>query len=188
VRDADGNLVMREIKSFRFKEVKYVQGWARFGGFLIDMVFIMIFELMLGVAIGVILALTGNLEYLESGEFDIYSRLMTLLIIRPGYYLLFEATAQASPAKMILGRKVVNEYGEKPSFNQILARSYIRFIPFEIFSCLGELGWHDTWTKTFVLRKKDLKDLQLAIQVQELNKDLPENLDNSEALFFEEKN
>jgi uncharacterized RDD family membrane protein YckC len=74
---------------------------------------------------------------------------------------------QSSPAKLILGRIVVNEYGEKPTFKQIVARSYSRIVPFEIFSCLSQFGWHDKWSDTFVLRKKDLIELQLAIKAQD---------------------
>jgi hypothetical protein len=66
---------------------------------------------------------------------------------------------------------VVDEYGEKPTFSQIVGRSFARIVPFEVFSCLGATGWHDDWSKTYVIRKKDLHELKLLISVQEFGKD-----------------
>lgn len=167
VRNEAGELVNVQQTAYRFKEVNYVDGWARFGGFLLDLVFLFIFEAIVGVAIAVLILTFGDESYIDSQGFDIMTRLLTFLVIRPGYYIIFEGSSQASLAKMILGRVVVNEYGEKPSWGQIIGRSYGRIVPFEAFSCLGTLGWHDTWSNTFVLRKKDLYDLQLAIKMQE---------------------
>jgi len=171
VRNEIGELVNVQQTAYRFKEVNYVDGWARFGGFLLDLVFITIFEAIVGVAIGVLVVALGDVSYLDSQAFDIEMRLLSFLVIRPSYYIIFEGSSQASLAKMILGRVVVNEYGEKPSWGQIIGRSYGRIVPFEVFSCLGTLGWHDTWSNTFVLRKKDLYDLQVAMKMQEFGKE-----------------
>lgn len=171
VRNETGELVNVQQTAYRYKEVNYVDGWARFGGFLLDLVFILIFEAIVGVAIAVLVLTLGDESYIESQEFDIMTRLLTFLVIRPAYYIIFEGSSQASLAKMILGRVVVNEYGEKPSWGQIIGRSYGRIVPFEFFSCLGTLGWHDTWSNTFVLRKKDLYDLQVAMKMQEFGKE-----------------
>ncbi len=171
VRNETGELVNVQQTAYRYKEVNYVDGWARFGGFLLDLVFILIFEAIVGVAIAVLVLTFGDESYIDSQEFDILTRLLTFLVIRPAYYIIFEGSSQASLAKMILGRVVVNEYGEKPSWGQIIGRSYGRIVPFEFFSCLGTLGWHDTWSNTFVLRKKDLYDLQVAMKMQEFGKE-----------------
>lgn len=167
VRNENGELVNVQQTAFRFKEVNYVDGWARFGGFLLDLVFIIIFEAIIGFAIGALIIAFGDVSFLETQEFDIEMRLLTFLVIRPAYYIIFEGSSQATISKMILGRVVVNEYGEKPTWGQIVGRSYSRIVPFEPFSCLGTLGWHDTWSNTFVLRKKDLYDLQVAMKMQE---------------------
>lgn len=171
VRNEQGELVNEKHTAYRFKEVKYVEGWARFGGFLLDLVFMLIFEAIVGIAIAFIVLAFGDVSYLDSQEFDIMTRLLTFLVIRPAYYIIFEGSSQATLAKMILGRVVVNEYGEKPTWGQIIGRAYGRIVPFEPFSCLGTLGWHDTWSKTFVIRKKDLYDLQMAMKMQEFGKE-----------------
>lgn len=160
----------------RYKEVPYVEGWARFGAFLLDIIFIIIFEAIIGLTLGVFLGLIGQIDVVDSSGFDLTFRVFTLLVIRPFYYILFEGSMQATPAKLILGRVVVNEYGEKPSLKQIIARSYSRIVPFEFFSCLSTLGWHDTWSDTFVLRKKDLHELKLAVKAHEFGEETPTNL------------
>ncbi|MCD6065432.1 MAG: hypothetical protein K0S33_258 [Bacteroidetes bacterium] len=170
-RNAAGELEFRDVTLTRFKEVKYVEGWARFGGFMLDLVFILIFEGIIGFGIGILIALFGDVNVIETDSFDLLFRLLTWVLIRPLFYIIFEGSAAATPSKMILGRIVVNEYGEKPSLGQIIGRSYGRMVPFEMFSCLGTLGWHDTWSETFVLRKKDLEELRVAMKIQEFGKD-----------------
>jgi hypothetical protein len=44
-------------------------------------------------------------------------------------------------------------------------------VPLEIFSCLSPRGWHDTWSRTFVLRKKDLKELRLLQKINNVNEE-----------------
>jgi uncharacterized RDD family membrane protein YckC len=55
---------------------------------------------------------------------------------------------------LITGCKVVNEKGGRPSFGQILGRTFARLIPFEAFSFLGTTGrgLHDSVAKTFVVK------------------------------------
>ena len=105
----------------------------------------------------------------ESVAGKLLDRMLSWLVLYPGYYILFESTLQSTPGKLILGRIVVDEYGEKPSFMTIVKRSYVRIIPFETFSCFSGLGWHDSWSETMVIRKKDLEELKLALKVQEFD-------------------
>ncbi len=78
---------------------------------------------------------------------------LTLLTIF-GYYVFFEALTGRTPAKYITRTRVVDVFGGKPRFTQILGRSAARFIPLEPFSCLGTpcRGWHDSLSKTRVVR------------------------------------
>ena len=50
---------------------------------------------------------------------------------------------------------VVNVHGAKPSVNAIIKRTLCRFIPFEPFTFLGlnSRGWHDSFSKTYVVKK-----------------------------------
>lgn len=145
----------------RLKDVPVVDGMPRLGHFLLDRLFIYILEMMLGVVLGVIISLTGTEIDWNDEELKIYNSLWSWLIIGPLFYFIFEVSIQSSPAKAIFGRVVVDEYGNKPTVKQILIRSISRPVPFEALSCLSPRGWHDTWSKTFVIRKKDLKELKL---------------------------
>jgi hypothetical protein len=66
---------------------------------------------------------------------------------------------------------VVDEYGEKPSLSQILGRSFARAIPFEVFSCLGERGWHDTMSNTYLIKDDHLKELKALLLIDEIGKE-----------------
>jgi uncharacterized RDD family membrane protein YckC len=170
-RGPDGVRRDVEKKITRFREVDFVSGWARFGHFIIDYIFYQGFLLLIGGAIGVIVVFTGRVNTLEDQGFTTLLKILNWLVFYPGYYLLFEASMQSSPGKLILGRIVVNEYGEKPTFKQILARSYSRIVPFEPFSCFAQTGWHDNWSETYVIRKKHLNELNLLISVQNFGKE-----------------
>lgn len=178
-KSTTGERVYEEKNFTRYKEVNTVTGWARFGHYMLDVVFYYIFALILAVPI-VIILMTLGMDVKNIGEgsgwYNILDRLISWLILYPGYYILFESTMQSTPGKIILGRVVVDEYGEKPSFSKIVKRSYSRVVPFEAFSCLSNLGWHDTWSDTFVIRKKDLEELKLAIKAQEFGEENKINL------------
>ena len=41
----------------------------------------------------------------------------------------------------------------RPTYGQILGRTFSRFVPFEAFSFLpSPVGWHDRWSGTRVVR------------------------------------
>jgi uncharacterized RDD family membrane protein YckC len=165
-KNAQGQLVEVEKLMWRYKEVPYVTGWARFGHYLLDLLFYYIASFFFGMILGVIMIATHSLGLLE-GPLGSLLNLLFYLILYPGMYIIMEGSTQASLAKLILGRVVVNEYGEKPTFQQILGRSYARVVPFEPFSCFGNTGWHDDWSKTYVLRKRDLEDLLVLARLQQ---------------------
>jgi uncharacterized RDD family membrane protein YckC len=76
------------------------------------------------------------------------------------YYFLTEVFLGRSFAKFITDTIVVDEYGEKPHFSDILKRTFCRFIPFDGLSFLGNpgKGWHDSISNTYVVDKKELAE------------------------------
>lgn len=68
------------------------------------------------------------------------------------YYLLFETLFARSPAKWFTFSKVVNKDGGKPSFGQILIRSFTRIILIDLFFIpfLGKT-LHDYLSKTNIV-------------------------------------
>lgn len=165
-KNPGGEFVEVEKTFFKYKEVRVVTGWARFGHFLLDRLFYMLFEVAFAVTLEIILAVMGWGDLLTSTN-ETALNILFYLFLYPTYYILFESTAQSSLGKLILGRVVVNEYGEKPSFQQVVSRSFSRIVPFEPFSCFSDRGWHDAWTDTYVIRKKDLEELKVLARLQE---------------------
>jgi len=76
------------------------------------------------------------------------------LMVWLGYFVFMESLFQRTLAKLLTGTIVVTENGARPSFAQILGRSFSRLIPFEAFSFLGgnhPVGWHNSLSRTRVV-------------------------------------
>lgn len=75
------------------------------------------------------------------------------------YYLFFEGLFGRTIGKIVTGSVVVDENGLKPSFKIIFIRTLYRLIPFEALSFLSKSAkfWHDSFSKTYVVEKKDLE-------------------------------
>lgn len=122
----------------------------RFGNYAID-----------GILVAVVAVATASMraaagpDFLHSFAvgFDLFTQIGAYAIV----YLLPEALFGRTFGKLCTGTKVVDLNGNKPSFGQALARTAIRFVPFEPFSFLwGEpVGWHDSWSKTRVVLVKE---------------------------------
>jgi len=70
------------------------------------------------------------------------------------YYTVFEtATNGRTIGKMLTGTIAITQDGSPFTFKQALLRTLCRFIPFEPFSTFGYMPWHDSITKTAVVKK-----------------------------------
>ncbi len=76
------------------------------------------------------------------------------------YYLLLEGIFNTTTGKSATNTVIVNENGSRPSFGQILGRTFSRLIPFEAFSffAAGARGWHDSLPNTYVVESIDADD------------------------------
>lgn len=158
-KNAEGEI----IESFRDVKVKYepqeVSKGIRFAYYLVDIVFFYIFSLFIGVILGFIIVATDAMGLLESMTDPIGGRLWNMLIYVI-YYCLFEGILGTSLAKLIFGYVVIDEYANKPSFGRIVGRSFARIIPFEGFSFFGDRGWHDSLSKTYVVKREEKENLR----------------------------
>lgn len=77
------------------------------------------------------------------------------------YYFLMEGLLGKTVGKLILGLRVVDIDGNKPTWGAIALRTACRFIPFEGLSFIFESGWrhhtlrgnlHDKMSKTYVVK------------------------------------
>jgi uncharacterized RDD family membrane protein YckC len=137
----------------------------RFLNFCIDLVFLYIIILSIGTSIILIAEATSKfavstwVETMSKGEIVLYSILIMLL-----YYSLTEIYFSRTIAQLITKTVVVKKDGTKPDIKTFVIRTLCRFIPFEPFSFLGASprGWHDTFSDTYVVKKKRLaKGIQL---------------------------
>jgi uncharacterized RDD family membrane protein YckC len=57
--------------------------------------------------------------------------------------------------KLITGTRAIREDGRELTWKDALVRTLSRMVPFEAFSIwFGDGLWHDTWTKTMVVRSR----------------------------------
>ncbi len=128
----------------------------RFANYLLDRIFILIISFFIAFLLTLILAIISpdSVGYFEqTGKLEEF---IWGFIIGVFYYSFFEALTGRSIAKFITGTKVVDENGNKPTFDAILLRSLCRYIPFNALSFLGSdaVGWHDSLSKTRVIKIK----------------------------------
>ena len=132
----------------------------RFFNGIIDFVFISVFIFVFSFFVVII----GNVF-----QWDIYSAWVEIMIslgvvgtylsFATIYYLFLESLFGRTIGKIVTGSVVVDENGLKPSFKIIFIRTLCRLIPFEALSFLSKSArfWHDSFSKTYVVEKKDLE-------------------------------
>ena len=73
------------------------------------------------------------------------------------YYVVLEARSGLTLGKLVTGTRVVTEAGAEPTLGRVVGRTFARLIPFEPFSFLGgsrPVGWHDSLSRTRVIRTR----------------------------------
>lgn len=117
----------------------------RFGTFVVDYVVFAVLTFLFFAVVGFVFGDAGVKAVQSVPDF-----LLSVLILSV-YYIAFEGLWARTPGKLVFGTVVVTEAGAKPSLGQVAGRTLCRFIPFEVFSCLGERAWHDSIPKTRVV-------------------------------------
>lgn len=77
------------------------------------------------------------------------------LLIFVAYYVGMEASGGRTVGKFLTNTKTIDLNGNQPDAGTIVKRSLIRIIPFEPFSYLfgnDNMGWHDRWSGTRVVK------------------------------------
>jgi uncharacterized RDD family membrane protein YckC len=107
----------------------------------------------------VLAAIVGFFAVLVAGEdaltwLDVpFGDMLFGVALMVAYYIPMESVWGRTIGKFVMGTKVVNEEGGPARLGQIVGRTFARFIPFEVFSCLSSdaRGWHDSLPKTYVV-------------------------------------
>ena len=132
-------------------QIKSVTPGTRFAYFLLDLLCIYFVNAILGI----FLFSTGNFYVGDELTFRVISSIMFFL-----FYFLMEVSMGTTPGKLIAGYTVIDKFARRPSAGTIVLRSLCRLIPFEALSCLGSRGWHDSLSKTWVVKKSEMLRLQ----------------------------
>ena len=104
---------------------------------------------------------------LDQNRVALYTVTYTVTLI---YYNFFEILWARTVGKFITQTVVVDENGEKPSYENIMIRSLCRLIPFNPLSVLlGTRGWHDSLSKTYVVNKKALEEEKRIFHISTTN-------------------
>ena len=158
-KDAFGNVTRVPYTAMVPRPVEVVTpGW-RFLYFIIDSIFLQI--ILAFVAFILRVGLLSD-QFITQEDVRMYNLLSPSLglFVSFGYYTITEAKFGGTPAKLIFGYRVIDQYARPVTMSQTALRTLIRWIPFEAFSCLGDRGWHDRWTKTYVVKKEEQFTLQ----------------------------
>jgi uncharacterized RDD family membrane protein YckC len=106
----------------------------------------------------VIAVLSGILSLLVGKYIDSQ---MLMLIVGLIYYVVLEYFTGRTIGKAFTKTQVVDQNNSQPGFLRILARTLLRFNPFDSFSYLfgHKLGAHDIFSKTKLISTADNKNL-----------------------------
>lgn len=143
-KNEDGTRNRTSYQAEAKRPLNLITGMTRFGHYFIDL--ILLYALNFGVVF-LILTIDPYSTYLFS-DLVAYALGYSIMVC---YYFICEASMQRTIGKFATKSVVINKYGEPPSTSQLIGRSFARIIPFEAFSCLGDRGWHDSWSNTYVV-------------------------------------
>lgn len=158
-KDEAGNTIRVPYTKLVARTPEVVNPGIRFLYFIVDLVFFYIIQIILGIILGVILAATHNLDLLYDPSFV---QTTNLLLGYGGYFLyyfIFDTFTGGSLAKLAFGYTVIDQHAQRISVGKGALRTICRYVPFEAFSCFGERGWHDSWSKTYVVKRTEKQEL-----------------------------
>jgi uncharacterized RDD family membrane protein YckC len=123
----------------------------RFANLILDQI-VCLFLAFAIAFVQVVLAVTLRTENVLTKIPDILICIVVCLV----YYVPQEALFGKTLGKLLTGTKTVSVTGARPTFGQIVGRTFCRLIPFEPFSFLfgggNPVGWHDKFSNTRVVK------------------------------------
>lgn len=166
-KDLYGNRIKGEEFYWANRTVKTIKSGLRFAHFFIDIIVFQIISLIVQFLFGFITI--SNSENLAAALTISLIYGIVMLLLYPTYYFVCENQWQTTLGKYLTKCIVIDEYGNKPAPKTLILRSLIRMVPFEAFSCMGDTysyGWHDKWSKTFVVSIEEYEKIR-ALQLEQ---------------------
>ena len=141
-----------------FIEYTEASPWQRFFNYLVDY-FVMHFVIAYGTSYllsRLVLAISPVTAYKWFDGNNIWTGFTIVIIDHLFYYTFCETLFRGHTlGKFITGTRVIREDGEEVKFKDAFLRSLSRLVPFEALSIwFGDGMWHDTWTKTKVIKTR----------------------------------
>lgn len=154
-------------KQFQITEDLYASHSQRFLNLVIDTFMLLILFFLSLVFLIAIMELNGNKNFPDSFVKNQIAQYTFVSCISLCYYNFFEILLARTIGKLITQTTVVTANGERPCHETILIRSLCRLIPFNAISFLGitPRGWHDSISKTYVVKTKLLEERMRASQL-----------------------
>lgn len=113
-----------------------------------------------GSAVGILLALLFP-DYMSriSESKDLLDLMPLAYAIGIVNYLLYYTICEKgfkghTLGKLITGTRAIRDDGDELTLKDALLRTLCRLVPFEVLSAFGGRPWHDTWTKTSVIKTR----------------------------------
>jgi uncharacterized RDD family membrane protein YckC len=163
-KDVTGKRIPRQVEYKAFRNIRVASGGKRFAHAFVDStVYYVIYYFVEYVWFSV-----SNSDVLSNFFTGFFISVMFMFSF-PIYYIVFEHFLQRTPGKFLTKTIVIDIYGNKPEIGNNILRNIIRLVPFEVFSCLSERGWHDRWSDTFVVTEEEyliIKELQLKAEIE----------------------
>lgn len=133
----------------------------RFLNYLIDNLLLQYgLSMLTGMAVGMLLTVLFPDYMVElSQSTDTFALLpLAYLILIVNYLVYYTICEKAfkgyTLGKLITGTRAIREDGNELTIKDALLRSLSRMVPFEAFSAFGGYPWHDSWTKTRVIKSR----------------------------------
>ena len=126
----------------------------RFVNMIVDTIMIQVFGFVVGMIYVVLRFAANGTLATEDDTWIQIAGFVVRVMVALGYFVIMESLFQRTLAKFLTRTLVVNANGARPSFGQIVGRSFARFIPFEAFSFLDgkyPVGLHDSLSGTHVV-------------------------------------
>ncbi len=147
---------MEQINTYDGLDLEYCRANSnkRFLNYLIDLLAFYVIVIFFGFLFEIVFP--GTIPYNDINPF--WDRVLSLIF----YAIVMFATEAAfqgkSLGKLVTGTRAINVNGEPPTLMQLLARNFIRAVPFNALSAFGNpcAPWHDRWSDTYVVDEKVL--------------------------------
>jgi uncharacterized RDD family membrane protein YckC len=95
-----------------------------------------------------------DLVYTDSWKIFAYAYLIGIINYLIYYTLCEKLFRGYTLGKLITGTRAIREDGGELTIRDAFMRSLSRIVPFEAFSGFGDTPWHDSWTKTIVIKSR----------------------------------